>query len=130
VFTGNADHTLRQLVLDVSVPVSGSLQSQLGGLTSVHVVLTLQISGLNQPQTITAPSNPAPFSAFKVKVRSILAGLGGLLGSSSLGSLLGSGSAGGDSAGASSKGERYGRCVVAAGQDAAKLQRCAQLLNN
>jgi hypothetical protein len=128
VFSGNTDHTLRQLVLDVSVPVSGSLQSQLGGLTNVHVVLTLALSDLNQPQTITAPSNPAPFSLFEAKLRSILSGLGPLLGSSSLGSLLGSSSAGRGAAGAS-KVERYGRCVAAAGSDAAELQKCTKLLN-
>jgi hypothetical protein len=59
IWTGVADKTLRQLVLELSVHAAA-------------IRLTMQYSDLNQPQTITAPTRLAPYSRFQDK-------LGGLL---------------------------------------------------
>ena len=51
-------------------------------MSSAGVGLTLQYSALNQPQTISAPANVQPYSQFTTKLRGILAGVQGGLGSS------------------------------------------------
>src|SRR5579875_394654 len=57
VYTGKNDSTLRRLVIDATLPVHGSLSSQLGGLSSASIQLSIDYSHLNQPQTITAPAH-------------------------------------------------------------------------
>lgn len=89
VYTGNADRTLRELMVDVTAPLTGLPGAQGGSVTGVHVVLTLELTDLNQPQTITAPSDVQPFSALLTKLHSMLPGLGLLL-HSSAGNLLAS----------------------------------------
>ena len=92
VYTGNSDQTLRRLTVDAVVPVDRALADRLGGITGVHIVLTLELDALNQPQAITAPSGAQPFSALEAKLRSILPGLGGMHGLPPLGPILGSSS--------------------------------------
>jgi hypothetical protein len=75
VWTGNADHTVRQLEIAVTLPVSGTASTVLGGLTSARVELTLQYSDLNRPQTIAAPSSAQPFSAFSARLRGLIQNL-------------------------------------------------------
>jgi hypothetical protein len=60
VYTGEGDHLLRRL--EVSAVVSGTPQTQalLGGLSTADVKVLLELSDLNKPQTIAAPSNPQP----------------------------------------------------------------------
>lgn len=70
VWTGVSDHTLRQLELDLSVPVSGRLSLLFG--RSAAVSLTLQYANLNQPQTITAPTKLLPYSGFQDKLHVLL----------------------------------------------------------
>ena len=137
VWTGKDDQTLRKMTIGVLLPVSGQASTVLGGMHSANIGLTMQYANLNQPQTISPPKAVRPYSEFTRKVQSFLQSLQGsvtLPGSSGSGSS--SGSASGSSSGSSSAGagittsvQRYSSCVTAAGNDIAKMQRCASLLN-
>jgi len=132
VWTGQGDKTLRKLALRLTVPVTGQVSTLLGGLSSTGVALTLQYGGLNQPQTITAPSTFLPYSQFTAKLSGLLPAVQGFLGSgasagsgatsSQTGSAPGSGSAAGIS--------KYTTCLQKAGSDVTKMQKCASLLNS
>ena len=134
IYSGNDDHTLRKLVLNLSVPVSGAISQELGGITGAQIQLSMEIDSLNQPQTITVPTNLQPFSAFRANLHSIISGITSLFGGN-VGSLFGSGSSSSSASSGSSAGTqtgstvtRYSRCVTRAGTDAARLARCTRLL--
>ena len=142
LWTGNSDKTLRRLTVAMTLPVTGTVSTQLGGLRSADIGLSMQYANVNQPQTITAPKTLRPYSEFNSKVQSFLQSLQGSVGSSGLlgggSSSSGSGSSGSSSSGsgsgssgsgASSKVQRYSSCITSAGSDVAKMQRCASLLN-
>jgi len=139
VWTGNSDKTLRRLTVAMTLPVTGTISTQLGGLRSADIGLSMQYGNINQPQTITAPTTLRPYSEFTSKVQSFVQALRGSLGGSGLlpgtssssgsGSSSSGGSSGSSSSGASSKVQRYSRCVTAAANDVAKMQRCASILN-
>ncbi|MGZ4229578.1 MAG: hypothetical protein ACXVR0_15870 [Solirubrobacteraceae bacterium] len=133
LWTGNSDKTLRRLTVALTLPVTGATSTQLGGLRSADIGLSMQYGDVNQPQTITAPKTLRPYSEFTSKVQSFVQSLQGSLGSSLLpgtASSSGSGSSSGSSSsGASSKIQRYSNCVTAAGSDVAKMQGCASILN-
>lgn len=97
------------------------------GTTSAAFGITLRYSGLNQPQTISAPANPQSFSAFEAKLRGIVQqlGAGQLLGS--LGASTGGTSTTSSAGPASAK---YGQCIQRAGDDVGKMQKCASLINS
>jgi hypothetical protein len=124
IWTGTNDKTLRKLSLALTVPVTGTTSTELGGLTSAGIGLTLQYSHLNQTQTISAPTHVLPYSEFQTKLRSVLSavegGLGGT-GSTSSSGQTGSGATGGV--------DKYSQCIEQAGQDVAKMQKCSQYLN-
>ena len=124
IWTGKADKTLRKLSLNLTVPVSGQIASLLGGLKSAGIGLTLSYADLNQPQTISAPSNVQPYTQFQTKLRSIVSSLeGGLAGGATGSSTTPS------SSGSSSSVSKYSQCIQSAGQDVTKMQKCASLLN-
>ena len=130
VWTGASDKTLRRLQINLTVPVTGKTSSELGGVTSADIGLSMQYSDLNQPQTITAPTTVRPYSEFQSKVSAFLQGLQGaaagvLGGSSSSGS---AGASGGTST--NSNVTKYNRCIQAAGTDVSKMQKCASLLSS
>jgi hypothetical protein len=139
VWTGNSDKTLRKVTVAMTVPVSGSTSTQLGGIRSADIGLTMQYADVNQPQTITAPKTVRPYSEFTAKVQSFLQSVSGSFGGSlpgTTGSSSGSSGSSGSSSGSGSSGaagsakiQKYSKCVTAAGTDVAKLQRCAALLN-
>jgi hypothetical protein len=138
LWTGNSDKTLRRLTVALTVPVSGATSTQLGGLRSADIGLSMQYGDVNQPQTIAAPTTVRPYSEFTSKVQSFVQSLQGSLGSSLLpgsssssgsGSSSGSSSSGSSSSVTSSKIQRYSSCVTAAGSDVSKMQRCASILN-
>ena len=135
LWTGNSDKTLRRLTVALTVPVSGATSTQLGGLRSADIGLSMQYGDVNQPQTIAAPTTLRPYSEFTSKVQSFVQSLQGSVGSSLLpgsssSSSSGSGSSSGSSSsGTSSKIQRYSSCVTAAGSDVSKMQRCASILN-
>lgn len=108
VWTGKDDKTLRKLQVDVAVEPRDD--------RSGTVSFVLELSDLNQPQSIEAPARTRP-------IDELLAGLGALLGSSGLDGMGGSASTpegAGD----------YARCISEAGADVEKAQRCAELLGN
>jgi hypothetical protein len=124
VYSDKNDSTLRRLVVGATLPVHGSLSSQLGGLSSASFSLSIDYSHLNEPQTITAPSNVKNFSALQSKIEGLASGLTG----SGLGTnITGSGSSG---AGSTAKVDKYAKCVQKANGDVTKMQRCAKLLQN
>jgi hypothetical protein len=139
IWTGTSDHTIRRLTITLTLPVTGTTSSQLGGLKSADISLTMQYSDLNQPQTVKAPTTVRPFSEFQSKLNAFVQELegatGGALGgsgssSSSGGSSSSSGSSGGASTGSSSNVTRYSQCIQSAGGDVAKMQKCASLLGS
>jgi hypothetical protein len=125
VWTGNSDHTLRKLSLNLNVPVSGQGSTQLGGLTSAGVGLTLQYADLNQPQTITAPTNVKPFTQFAAKVQGILQQI-----QSSFGGGLGTGTSTSGNSGTPNANNvnKYTQCIQKAAGDVSKMQKCASVL--
>ena len=130
VWTGSSDKTLRRLQITLTIPVTGKTSSQLGGVTSADIGLSMQYSDLNQPQTIKAPTTVKPFSQFQSKVNSFVQGLqgatAGVLGGSSS---SGSGSSGGTSTNGAAV-SKYSQCIQAAGTDVSKMQKCASLLSS
>ena len=82
IYTGKSDHILRRLDLTASLTSTPQTKAALGGLTSATITLSLQFSGINQPQTISAPSNPKPFSQLLPALQQLTGALGGATGSS------------------------------------------------
>lgn len=123
VWTGNQDKTVRKLTVDVTLPVSGQDASALGGLRSTGIGVVMEYANLNQPQTITAPRGARPFNEFTAKVGPALQEIESAL----AGDLTGSSSSSGTGSAANVHG--YSQCIRAAGNDVAKMQRCAPLLN-
>ena len=80
VWTGKSDKTVRRLSIELTVPVSGQISSLLGGMRSAQIGLSMQYSNLNQPQTISAPTNVRPFTEFSAKLQSFLSAVQGSLG--------------------------------------------------
>lgn len=121
VWTGAGDHTLRKLEIGLEFPVSGAFSTLLGGLRQARVSFLMQYNDINQPQTISAPSSTAPYSQFASKLKGLLGGLQGTVGGTS--------SLGGASSASTQKLQRYTQCIQSAGNDVAKMQHCAGILN-
>jgi hypothetical protein len=144
VWTGTSDKTIRRLTIALTLPITGNLSTQLGGVKSADIGLTMQYSDLNQPQTITAPTTVRPYSEFQSKVSAFIQGLqgaaAGVLGSGGSSAGGGTSSGGGSSsssggaspggAGSSSSVTKYGQCIQQANGDVAKMQKCASLLGS
>jgi hypothetical protein len=62
VYTGRSDHLLRRLEVTANVTGTPQTQALLGGLSGANLRVLLELSSLNKPQTISAPSNPQPAS--------------------------------------------------------------------
>jgi hypothetical protein len=56
VYSGNDDHLLRRFALDLAI------EPPQGDVSSVDVTLDVTLGDVNQPQTITAPSNAKPLT--------------------------------------------------------------------
>jgi hypothetical protein len=136
IWTGTSDKTIRRLTITLTLPITGKTSSELGGVKSADISLTMQYSDLNQPQTIEAPTAVRPFSEFQSKLNAFVQQLegvaGGALGSGSSSSSGGSssGSSGGTSTGSSSNLTKYSQCIQKAGGDVGKMQKCAALLGS
>lgn len=112
VWSGTDDHTLRRATLALSVDVPRES-------VSLDVELSIELTELNQPQTIEAPATSRPLSELIGQLQGFLGGaLGGSLGG-------GSGSSGGAS---SQQLEDYSDCIQQAGSDVQEAQKCADLL--
>jgi hypothetical protein len=133
IWTGTSDKTIRRITITLALPVTGTTSSELGGLKSADISLTMQYSDLNQPQTIKAPTTVRPFSEFQSKLNAFVQELqgaaGGALGGSGSSSSSG-GSSGGTSTRSSSNLANYSQCIQAAGGDVGKMQKCASLLGS
>jgi hypothetical protein len=132
IWTGSADKTLRKLALSLTLPVTGSLSSDLGGLKSAVLSLDIAYQHLNQTQTISAPTTVRPYSEFQSQVHALVTAIRSAVSSavptsSADGSAAGSTGAAtsGSGAGASSA---YSQCIVAANGDYTKMYKCAGLL--
>jgi hypothetical protein len=131
VWTGQQDHTLRKVALDVAVDVPQDLRARSGGLKTGSISFQVTIAQLNQRQKVIKPPDAKPLS----ELRSALQQLG----------LLGTGSGSSGSATtttppatttttpptattpAGPQGD-YAKCISDAGNDLAKVQTCAGLL--
>jgi hypothetical protein len=133
-YTGKDDHVLRRVTLGFTLTIPESQRAQVGGLSSADLTLDYQVTDLNQPQTVTAPSNVKPISELAPKLQALqqlLQGLSsGSLGSGTSGGSSGSSgsSSGGASPGVSAQAQKYAQCIQAAGNDVAQQQKCAALL--
>jgi hypothetical protein len=104
IYTGKADRTLRRVV----VALTAKSQAQ-----TVDLNFDLQLTDVNQDQSISAPSGAKPFDQ-------LLGQFGGsLVPQKSLGT---SGPASSDSL------QKYSKCIEKAGNDATKARKCADLL--
>jgi hypothetical protein len=102
VWTGKSDRTVRKLAIQLSLPVTGQISTQLGGLSSAAIGLTMKYSDLNQPQTISAPTKVRPYSEFSSKLQTFLASIQGSLGGAASSGSTDNGSTGSSSGGAGS----------------------------
>jgi hypothetical protein len=139
LWTGREDRTLRRFTLDVRIAVPADLQARAGGLRSGHIGLDVTFAQLNQHQTVRPPSDARPVAELSAALQQLgLAGGTGGSGSSASGSSA-SGSSASDSSGSSGASSSttpaptgaqadYAKCLGAAGEDLAKVQRCASLL--
>jgi hypothetical protein len=109
IYTGKEDRILRRMLVDLTADAQGQ---------SANVKLDLQLTGVNEDQTIEEPSGAKPFNQ-------LLSQLGGLSGLGSGSGSSGSGSSGGTS---SQNLEKYSKCIEDAGSDATKARKCADLL--
>jgi hypothetical protein len=124
VYPGADDKTLRRLTIAVELDVPGDVRKSVGGLTSGKIAFDLTIADLNEDQDIKAPASSRPLAELSEALGGLLGGGSGTgTGGASGG---GSGTDGGAGSGAQSE---YLECVQAAGNDIAKVQRCASLLN-
>ncbi len=114
VYSGKDDHILRKLEIKFTVtppPTSGA------GVSSVSVDFAIALTGVNEPQTIAAPSGPTK------PLNDLLGKLGispGSLGS--LPSLGGSSSSGGGAANI----KKLGQCLQQAGSNTTAANACFQ----
>lgn len=128
VWSGKDDRTLRRVAIDVQLDVPEADRKDVGGLSSGRIAFRLTISELNEEQKIEAPKNARPFS----ELEGLITGQAPAQGSGSAGSGSGeqdAGSGGTATTPQSPAGPKaYLDCLEAAGQDVAKIQRCASLL--
>ncbi len=112
VYTGKDDRILRKLVVNADLQDPASKQTS-------HLVFEVTLTDVGSDQQFSAPKNAKPFSE-------LLKAADGL--KSSLG--LGGASSGGGTAKAPSSDaiEKYAKCVSDAKGDAAKAQKCADLI--
>jgi hypothetical protein len=75
-WTGNSDKILRRMRISATIPVSGSMSAELGGLKSAAISFSYDMDDVNQPQTITAPTSVKPFAQLLTKVHSLTESLG------------------------------------------------------
>ncbi len=118
IWTGKDDKILRQLKVDMKL---GDDKSSLDG--SIQLTLT----GVNEPQEISAPSDTKPITDLMPKLGGLFNAASGLSGAAGgAGALSGSGASSGGVSPAVS--DAYVQCVNEAGKDAAKLNACQATL--
>jgi hypothetical protein len=115
IYSGTDDHVLRKLDVNLTVDPSalGAPSDQIGQIT---ISFSVEIDGLNEAQTITAPENAKPIAELLQSSGIDLGALGGSLGGTS------SGSSGGGSSNSD-----YLNCIQQA-QTADQINQCAAQL--
>jgi hypothetical protein len=121
VWSGQDDHTLRKVALDVRIAVPQELQARAGGLRSGSIALQVTLARLNEHQTIHQPTGARPIGELRAALQQL-----GLLGTSSA-STTTSGSTTTPAPATGPQGD-YAKCLNQAGNDLAKVQTCAGLL--
>jgi hypothetical protein len=116
MWTGKDDKILRQLKVDLKL-------NDAKGNDALSGSLQLTLTGVNEPQKISAPSDTKPITELMPKLGGLFTAASGLTGAAS----SGSGSMG-SSAGSTAVSEAYVQCVNAAGTDPAKLNDCQSTL--
>ncbi len=121
VYSGTDDNLLRKLAvtLDIQPPPAAA-----SGVDDVKIDLSFTLSDVNNPQTISAPSDAKPFSDLQQQL-----GGAGILGQ--LGGTSSLPSTGGPSGGSSSSANaKYAQCVVDAekSKDPTAVNKCLALL--
>jgi hypothetical protein len=136
LFIGSADHTLRQAILDLNLKVPAKMSSELPGISSVGVAVTVNYADLNRPQTITAPAQVKPYDQLSMQLSGLLdeidestagttnnsAGASGASGSPT-------GGATGSAGGASGSDTKYDQCLSKAAGNVTELEKCASLID-
>jgi hypothetical protein len=128
VDTGKNDSTLRRMVIAATVPVTGTTSTELGGMTSASLRMTLEYSQLGTPQTISAPTDVQSYTQLQTKLDALGSQLEGALGGG-LGAQTTTGSTGSPTTGSSAQVSKYAACIDAAANDVKKMQRCAKYLD-
>jgi hypothetical protein len=121
VYSGEDDHLLRKLDLNLTIDPSAIAGEGAVPIDTIDISFGLELTGVNEEQTISAPSDAQPISQLLSDLGvspSDLEGIPGLPGASSGGGGSGSGAGGDD----------YFECIQQAGSDPAEINKCAALL--
>jgi hypothetical protein len=78
IYTGVADHIVREFDLDIAFTVPAIAAGVLDGLTAGSLTLDATLTGLGQPQTVTAPASAQPSSKLLNGVFALESKLGSL----------------------------------------------------
>jgi hypothetical protein len=124
IYTGKDDKVLRKLHAKIRFNVPQELRQQANGLKSGDIEFTVEITDVNEPQTITEPKSSKPLSELQRQL--------GASGFGNLGSQSGSGSSGSQSGTTGSnvspaQSKKYLKCVQNA-NGTAELNKCSDLL--
>ena len=122
IYSGESDHILRKadVELDVAPPASAASS----GVSSAKLNFSFTLSDVNQPQTISAPSNPQPIAGLLGQIKN--SPLGGALGGATPSIPNTGGSGGGSVGGGGGPSQAYLKCVQqSAPQD---ISQCSKFL--
>jgi len=124
VWVGTSDHALRRFDLHMTLDAPADARDQLGGLKTGSLTLGMTLAQLNEPQKIAAPKDAQPLSALEAALVQ-----SGLLrrGSGTGGSGTTSTPAPNTPPPTGTQG-KYLKCLQDAGEDLARIQRCAGIL--
>jgi hypothetical protein len=123
LYSGSDDHILRGLDFDFSIDTGSIPAASASGVDGVNASFSLRLAGVNEDQTIEAPSNAKPLAELLQQFGIDPSALGGL---GSLGSGLGGSGTGGTSGGGGNA-EAYFQCIQQA-QTSAEIEKCSSQL--
>jgi hypothetical protein len=72
LWTTTGDHTIARLRVTATLPVSGTLRRELGGLTSAKLELQFGYRDVGAPQTIIAPAASRPYAQFTAQLSAVV----------------------------------------------------------
>jgi hypothetical protein len=131
VYVAKSDSTVRRLATTLDISIPKDQQAKFNGATGGTLQLSVELANVGGSQQVKAPAGAKPISALAGQLNA----LGGSLGAAGSGSGSGSGSATptpGASTGSTPSAKQfqdYANCIQkAGGNNAAALQKCANLL--